>query len=91
MKLGGRVESEVTSKTTHVVSSNEERTMNILRGVIRACLIVNVNWIHDSLAQDKWLDTTIYQHNICDNNRVSLNFNKNSELQLKNIEIHYQN
>lgn len=46
--------------------------MNVLRGVIRACSIVKVNWIHHSLAQGKWLDTTLYTHNICDSNRVRL-------------------
>lgn len=70
-KLGGKVESEVSVRTTHVVSPNGERTMNILRGVIRACEIVNVGWLHDSLAQEKWLETTTYQHDICDSNRVS--------------------
>jgi hypothetical protein len=70
VKLGGRLEPEVTSKTTHVVSPNEERTMNILRGVIRACHIVNLDWIHSSVAQGKWLETTPYTHNICDSNRV---------------------
>ena len=70
--MGGKVETEVTDKTTHVVSPNEERTMNILRGVIRACVIVNVGWIHDSLAKNKWLETTTYQHDICDSNKVRL-------------------
>jgi BRCT domain, a BRCA1 C-terminus domain/BRCA1 C Terminus (BRCT) domain len=85
LKLGGKVESEVTSKTTHVVSPNEERTMNILRGVIRACLIVNINWIHDSMAKDKWMDTTLYQHNICDSRRVSLSILVASSITYDNI------
>ncbi|CRK95594.1 CLUMA_CG009053, isoform A [Clunio marinus] len=68
--LGGKIESEVTHRTTHVVTPNIERTMNVLRGVIRACVIVNVNWIHESIARNKWLDTTIYQHEICDSNKV---------------------
>lgn len=71
-KLGGKVETEVTSKTTHIVSPTEERTMNILRGVIRACVIVNVSWIHESLAKDKWLETSTYQLEISDSNKVSL-------------------
>lgn len=74
LKLGGKIETEVSSKTTHVVSPNEERTMNILRGVIQACSIVNVNWIHDSVAKGKWIETTLYTHNVCDSNRASLKF-----------------
>lgn len=70
--MGGKLEMEVSSKTTHVVSPNDDRTMNILRGVIRACVIVNVSWIHDSLAKGEWLDTLIYQRSICDANRVGL-------------------
>lgn len=63
---------EVTAKTTHVVTPNEDRTMNVLRGVTRACIIVKIDWIHESLSQNKWLDTTFYQHNICNTVRVSV-------------------
>lgn len=69
--MGGKVEAEVTMRTTHVVTPNEERTMNVLRGVIQACEIVNVKWVHESLAADKWLETGVYLHGICDSNRVS--------------------
>lgn len=71
LKLGGKVENEVSARTTHIVSPSEERTMNVLRGVIRACTMVNVNWIHESLAAHKWLNTTMYHHSICDTSRVS--------------------
>lgn len=71
LKLGGKVESEVSIRTTHIVSPNEERTMNVLRGVIRACTLVKVNWVHESLKANKWLDSTMYQHGICDTSRVS--------------------
>lgn len=74
------MEAEVTAKTTHVVSPNDERTMNILRGVIRACTIVDANWVHDSLKSNKWLDTSVYQHDICDSNRVSDMFNQRNPL-----------
>lgn len=70
-KLGGHVENEVTIKTTHVVSPNIDRTMNILRGVIRACLIVVPKWIHDSIEGNKWLETSSYHHIIVDSHRVS--------------------
>jgi BRCA1 C Terminus (BRCT) domain len=84
LKLGGKVETEVTHKTTHIVSPNEERTMNILRGVIRAVTIVNSNWIHDSMSRMKWMDTSLYHHNICDSSRVSL------KIHFINVEI-YEN
>lgn len=68
-KLGGVVDEAVTKHTTHVVSPTIDRTMNILRGVVRACIIVDVQWIHNSLAQNKFLDATLYQHVISDSNR----------------------
>lgn len=68
-KLGGIVDECVTKFTTHVVSPNEARTMNILRGVIRACLIVNVDWIKESEKQNKFVDANPYQHSISDSNK----------------------
>lgn len=69
VKLGGVVEDAVTRTTTHVVSPTIDRTMNILRGVVRACLIVDVQWIHASLAANKFVDATVHQHVISDSNR----------------------
>lgn len=70
LKLGGHVENEVSEKTTHVVTPTVERTMNLLRGIIRACLIVNINWINDSLKEGKFLDTATYQHIICNTQKI---------------------
>lgn len=70
LKLGGHVESEVSEKTTHIITPTNERTMNLLRGIIRACYIVNVDWIHESMKEGKFLDTTMYQHGICNTQKV---------------------
>lgn len=69
LKLGGRVEQEVTARTTHVVTNTTDRTMNLLRGVIRQCTIVSPNWIHKSIEANKWLETTLYQQ-VCNSNKV---------------------
>lgn len=74
--LGGQIENEVTSRTTHVVSPNIDRTMNVLRGVIRACLIINPKWIHDSIENNKWLETSPYQFDIVDSHRVRKSISK---------------
>lgn len=70
MKLGGVVEKEVSDKTTHVITPNVDRTMNLLRGIIRACYIVKYDWIIDSAKTGLFLDTTLYQHEICNNQKV---------------------
>lgn len=45
--------------------------MNVLRGVIRACLVIAPKWIHDSIEGNKWLDASAYKHDIVDSHRVS--------------------
>lgn len=73
IKLGGSVlENTVSDKTTHVITPNVERTMNILRGVISACFILKLEWIFDSLQAGKFVDTTIYHHEICNPQKVNL-------------------
>lgn len=44
--------------------------MNLLRGIIRACYIVNVNWILDSVKEGKFLDTATYQHSVCNTQKI---------------------
>ncbi|XP_070497633.1 uncharacterized protein MCPH1 [Chironomus tepperi] len=69
-KLGGILEKEVTEKTTHVITPNTERTMNLLRGIIRACYILKSDWITESVKAGMFLDTTMYQHEICNNQKI---------------------
>ncbi|KAL7049475.1 hypothetical protein ACKWTF_003711 [Chironomus riparius] len=69
-KLGGILEKEVTEKTTHVITPNTERTMNLLRGIIRACYILKYDWITESVKAGMFLDTTLYQHEICNNQKI---------------------
>lgn len=68
-KLGGTIENSVTEQTTHVVSPTIDRTMNILRGVVRACLIMDIQWIKESEKHGKFVDTTLFQHIISDSNK----------------------
>lgn len=56
MKLGGfYLENIVTSKTTHLISAEPLRTVNLLRGIIRGIWILNYEWIVESVNSDKWL------------------------------------
>ncbi|KAG5678652.1 hypothetical protein PVAND_008308 [Polypedilum vanderplanki] len=69
-KLGGIYESEVTEKTTHVITPTQERTMNLLRGIIRACYILKPSWLDDSEKAEKFIDTTLYHHDICNTQKI---------------------
>lgn len=53
-----------------MVTPTAERTMNLLRGIIRACYIVNLSWITDSTKEGKFLDTATYQHSICNTRKI---------------------
>lgn len=49
------VEMNVSKRTTHVVSSGV-RTVNLLRGIIRGCWLINLEWVLKSLENNDWLD-----------------------------------
>ena len=64
--LGGfELEQNVSTKTTHLVTLNNNRTMNLLRGIIRAVWIVNFDWIKASLAAGKWVYEEPYEFLEC--------------------------
>lgn len=45
-KLGNYVISKnVTASTTHIVSPEPRRTLNLLKGIVRGCWIVNLDWV----------------------------------------------
>lgn len=61
-KLGKfKLESKVSVSTTHLVSLDNRRTVNILRGIIRGCWILNYDWILKSVNANKWLPESKYE------------------------------
>ncbi|XP_070159062.1 putative leucine-rich repeat-containing protein DDB_G0290503 [Polyergus mexicanus] len=50
-----KIELNVSRRTTHVVSTGV-RTVNLLRGIIRGCWLVTLEWVLKSLENNGWLD-----------------------------------
>lgn len=50
----------VTRRTTHVVSTGV-RTINLLRGIIRGCWMVSLDWVLQSLEKREWLNAEAYE------------------------------
>ncbi|XP_047346302.1 uncharacterized protein PF3D7_1120600 isoform X1 [Vespa velutina] len=55
-----RIESNVTRRTTHVVSTGV-RTLNLLHGIIRGCWLVKLEWVLKSLENNGWLNPEDYE------------------------------
>ncbi|XP_055378202.1 microcephalin [Condylostylus longicornis] len=55
------VETQVTEKTTHVVSLECRRTINIIKGIIRGLWILKYEWVVDSFNKGKWLHEETYE------------------------------
>ncbi|XP_052870700.1 uncharacterized protein LOC128276268 [Anopheles cruzii] len=54
--LGGFIEEQdVTDNTTHLVTLEPRRTINLLRALIRGLWIVRYEWIVQSVRQERWL------------------------------------
>ncbi|KAH8300221.1 hypothetical protein KR044_011851 [Drosophila immigrans] len=58
---GMRLDPTVTKNTTHLVSLEPRRTLNLLRGLMRGVWIVNYKWILDSMRAGKWLNEEKYE------------------------------
>ncbi|KAL6263662.1 hypothetical protein P5V15_003753 [Pogonomyrmex californicus] len=54
------VELNVSRRTTHVVSTGV-RTVNLLRGIIRGCWLVTLEWILKSLENNAWLNPDMFE------------------------------
>ncbi|XP_071558882.1 uncharacterized protein Mcph1 isoform X2 [Temnothorax nylanderi] len=54
------VELNVSRRTTHVVSTGV-RTVNLLRGIIRGCWLVPLEWVLKSLENNGWLDPETFE------------------------------
>ncbi|XP_023032022.1 uncharacterized protein LOC6643276 isoform X1 [Drosophila willistoni] len=58
---GMRLDPTVTKRTTHLVSLDPRRTLNLLRGLMRGVWIVSYNWILESLRSGKWVYEEPYE------------------------------
>ncbi|XP_014214938.1 uncharacterized protein LOC106644088 [Copidosoma floridanum] len=59
--LGSAVlELNVTPRTTHVISTGV-RTINLLKGILRGCWLLSLEWALKSLESGKWLDPSPYE------------------------------
>lgn len=52
---GFKLELQVTRKTTHLITASPQRTINVLRGIIRGVWILSFDWIIESANSGKWL------------------------------------
>merc|ERR1719318_1482858 len=53
--------TSVTSSTSHVVSGEGKRTLNLLKGLLQGCWIVTKEWVLSSLEEGKWVDEEPYE------------------------------
>ncbi|XP_053966804.1 uncharacterized protein LOC128868574 [Anastrepha ludens] len=60
--LGGlQLNHCVNDDTTHVISYEPRRTLNLLRGLIRGLWILDYKWVIDSLKAGSWLNEEEYE------------------------------
>lgn len=55
------LEDNVSDATTHVVSMEPRRTLNLLRALSRGLWILEFPWIDDSLRAGVWLSEEKYE------------------------------
>lgn len=55
-----RIESNVTRRTTHVITTGV-RTLNLLYGIIRGCWLLKLEWVLESLENNGWLKPEKYE------------------------------
>jgi len=53
--------TSVTPNTSHVVSGEGKRTLNLLKGLLQGCWIVTKEWVLSSLEESKWVDEEPYE------------------------------
>jgi len=52
---------QVRPTTTHVISGEERRTLNMLKAIIRGCWVVSKSWLLASLEAEGWVDEEPYE------------------------------
>lgn len=76
-KLGKfTIENNVSEQTSHVVSLENRRTVNLLRGIIRGLWILTYDWIEKSLAANEWQPEELYEMKTF-SKAVQVNLNQN--------------
>ncbi|KAH8280334.1 hypothetical protein KR018_002878 [Drosophila ironensis] len=58
---GMRLDPTVTQRTTHLVSLEPRRTLNLLRGLMRGVWIVSYQWVIASVRAGKWIGEEPYE------------------------------
>ncbi|EDW90867.2 uncharacterized protein LOC6530217 [Drosophila yakuba] len=58
---GMRLDPTVTQRTTHLVSLEPRRTLNLLRGLMRGVWIVSYQWVLASIRAGKWIGEEPYE------------------------------
>lgn len=58
---GMRLDPTVTKRTTHLVSLEPRRTLNLLRGLMRGVWIVSYKWVLESIRVGKWVNEEKYE------------------------------
>ena len=51
-----KVQREVDTDTTHVVSAGKRRTVNVLKAILSGCWLLSVEWVLKSLEKGTWLN-----------------------------------
>ena len=55
-KLGEyEIQPEVDHNTTHVISAEKRRTVNVLKAILCGCWVLSVEWVLQSLEKGFWL------------------------------------
>lgn len=73
----------MTDSTTHLISLEPRRTLNLLRALVRGLWILEYSWLVDSLQAGKWLPEESYE--LRDFSRSIEVINKMLELYCHNI------
>ncbi|XP_078688259.1 microcephalin-like isoform X2 [Branchiostoma floridae x Branchiostoma belcheri] len=61
-QLGGfYLERDVTERTTHVVSGNNRRTLNVLSAISRGCWLVSLEWVLKSCEVGRYVEEEPYE------------------------------
>jgi len=51
----------VNSRTSHVISGEGKRTLNLLKGLLQGCWLVTKEWVLASLESGRWVDEEPYE------------------------------
>lgn len=51
----------VNANTSHVISGEGRRTLNLLKGLLQGCWLVTKEWVLASLEEERWVDEEPYE------------------------------